>query len=539
MKVEEAFSLNKKMLLLVAALLVVAAGAYALWGSFGPGATVKVTEELGAEAALPAYDKEKQHLVMRVRDVEEMRKGLRFFSELMPFIDDPMIQEAMDEAYEDMEVPEGLDPMENLRKMRAGMAYLRFLDSFFAAADEFALLLAGDVAGVSFFTDEGKFAALMSDPQGVLNGASSWTTDLAKEGDEALVVKTQLPSPDDYENATEWEFYVLKRVQGERTQVLLSSSEAGLGRLTRAWSDPSARAAVERHLEQGNYLQYRLDMPTYAGGQTLPIFAELAWEGDGAMTRLDSFVDSPSMIAEAKTSGLEGEAVPLYGRGEAVYLSTIDFAYLFSIGFPGVEDPAGFFLSMMESSAGQKIPPQFAGDVRALLTGSRISTGVFMEKDRMMPSTAYLLIEMNDEAVLNKYFSLASLMLAPTEIEGWERALSTQIDAETTATMALDGKRLLLGLGQPGIYGARAEMPDEMKALPDKGVLFGLYLSPGIFFDETSEVGRTLRSIIDREGPALESLFFDRLNLDAISSVVCVQASPDRSETRIYWKKAE
>lgn len=530
--------MNKKVVLLVVLLVAVAAGAYMMRETPVPVPPEAAQERLGTEAALPAYDREATHLVMRVRDVEELRAGVRFLGGLMPLMEDPAVLEGMSAAYENMDIPEGMDPYENMRKMRAAMDYMNFFDAFLAAADEFALLTAAGDLGVSFFTDEGRFAALMQDTNGILNGASPWETGLAADGEEALVVRAKLPSPDDLGENADLAFYILKRAQGDRTQVLLANSEAGMGRLVGAWKDASARAVIERRLEDGNYLQYRLDLPVYGGGEAQSVFSELAWEGDGETTRLDTFADLSSMGVEPKPSGMASEPVPYFGSGEPVMLSTIDLAYLFSIAFPGTDDPVGLFISIMESSAGQQIPPQFAGDVRALLSGSRISVGCFVERDQLMPSAAYALIEMDDETVLNKYFSLASMMLQPVEVEGWERALKMEIDPLKRIALLSSGRRMLIGFGAPEAYAKHATLPEALAPMQDRGMIVGLYIDPTILFDETSAVGEILHPQLMANEEA-RVLLVDKLHLDAISSIVSVQADPERSETRINWKKVD
>ena len=538
MNFREAFLLFKKAVLLVVLLVAVAAGAYMMRGPSAPVLPEPSKEERGAEAALPAYDREQPHVILRVRDVEGLRRGVGFFEGIMPDMSDPEFAERMETLYEDMDLPGGEDTLESLRQMSAAMAYIRFFDSFLTAADEFALLGTSADVCASFFTDETKYAALKSDPDGILSGASPWNTDLAGDGQDALTVTASLPAPGELEKPEkniDVVFHVLKRAQGLWTQVLISSSEEGMRQLVRAWDEPSARAKTKRHLAGGNYLQYRMDVPTYAEGEARPIFAEVTWEGDGRTTRMDAFTDTSLWGAEPRTSGVEGEPVPLYGSGEPVALFTMDMAYIFSLAFPGADDPVGTFISLMEGSIGQSIPPQFAGDIRALLGESRVSFGCFMEKDQLLPSTAYALIEMKDPSVRDKYFSLASMMLQPAEVEGWERALKMEIDPMRRFVLLASGNRVLIGLGAPEAYAVRASLPAVMKDMPDKNVLSSFYFSTDILFDEASEVGKLLQAGMEENQELRET--FEKLGLGVLSSFSGVQADVERSEARIVWRE--
>lgn len=516
--------MNKKLVWAVAAIAIIAAGLFMMNGQGGPGAVVDRAEPLGSEAALPAFSPESQYALLKVENVEDFRKGAEFVKSFIPLMADPDVLDDMSEMYGELGVFENADPTDTLRKMTLAVEYMETFETFLKAADEFSFLVASDDMYISFFTNEEKYASLKSEPNGFLKNAEPWTTDLAGEGAEAL----QIPIPKDSR------IYVLKRTDAGRTHVVLTSSEEAVGRMQGAWKDPAARAGISRRLEAPNFAQYRFQVPAYTG-EPRDVAAEVAWRSDEKMTRMETFGDLEAMGVTPVTSGLEAEPVPTFGSGKPLALATMDLPYIFSIALPGVDDPAGYILSMVKKTSGHEIPEQFEGDVRALLNGSRVSVGAYLKDDQLMPTTAYFLLELKDGAVIDKYLSLASMMLPPAQIEGWESAFSFPIDEQFQVTIARNGAKLLAGIGAPDEYAVKGAEPAEMSDLSKAGALVSYYVDFKPLTDESTEFGKALAEAKKQDDEVRE--VFDRLNLGAVDSIAAAMVSPDFSELRIYWKQ--
>lgn len=522
--------MNKKLMLAIAAAVVLIAAVVMMkeTGDLGIG------EKLGTEAALPTYSTESQHVLLKIENVEGLRGGVDFVKSFLPLMTDPDVLDGMSEIYKNMDAFDGADPTDSLRKIATAAKFIGTFDSFLSAADEFSLLVVSNDLWLSFFTTEEKYSALKSGPHGFLSGAEPWTTDLAGKDGEALVLRGELPSFDDDRDSVDTSFYVIKRPYDGKTQVLLSSSEGTMKRASDAWKSDSARAKIERHLDAPNFVQYRFKTPAYTGG-TRDFAAEVAWQTKDDVTKIDAYNDLALYGAKPITSGLETEPTPTFGSGDPFALMTVDLPYFFSIAFPGVEDPVGEFLSLTQKAAGYDIPGQFADDVRALLDGSRFSTGVYIKKDETTPKTAYIMVEMKDASVIDKYISLAALLMRPAQIAEWDSAYSVQIDENIEVTLARRGGRVLLGLGAPSEYGVKGAAPAAMSGMPETGVLVSSYIDVNLLTDETTAIGKKIAEVRESDEDFRE--VFEKFKLDSIDSLVAVQADPERSETRIYWKK--
>jgi hypothetical protein len=537
--------LNKKMLIVAAVLIAVVAGVFAMRGR-DSGAPVAPREEaLGAEAALPKFAADESHVLLKVENVEGLRKALDMLKGFMPLMKDPDVMDMMRDRYDVMKELDGTNPVDSVEKFDAAMKYIAFSDAFLAAADEIAFLGASPDVCMTFFTDEEKFAA-MKEALGREGGSSeAWDTSLAGEGGEAWIVRDTIAALNEESGDIDVTMYVLKRADGKRTQVITANSEETARRAVRAWESPSDRAVIERNLDAPNFIQYRIEN-SVIDGEPRSTANEIAWAGDGRTTKIDAFSDFSDSGSTPVTSGVESAPVPMYGTGEPVLLMTVDLAYILSIVMPGVENPAERLVSLIEKYGEEQIPLQFRNDVIAVLAGSRVSLGVFMKPDRLAPSTAYIAFELKDTEALNKYFSLAGIILKPAQIEGWEHALTEQNifdnDAyeglDTDVTLARNGNLFILGLGAPDEYAVRAPMPEAMSGMPETGVILSSYISTKFIVDESTALGAAVREAMEDRGDGRElSEFIDRLGLDKFESISSVQADIARSESRIVWNQ--
>ncbi|MDL2263805.1 hypothetical protein LJC31_04035 [Synergistaceae bacterium OttesenSCG-928-I11] len=530
--------MNKKMLVVLAVLIAVAAGVFAMRDSGAP--VAPKWEKLGAEAALPKFANDKNHVLLKVENVEGLRKGIRILKDFMPLMSDPDVMDEVRSRYEDMKELGGVNPMDSLEKLDLAMKYVTLFDAFFTAADEIAFLGAAPDICLTFFTNEEKFAAMKTTLEGARNAAEAWSTELAGEGGEAWIVRETFPSFDEEKDDTTVALHVLKRADGERTQVLVAGSEETMQRAVRAWENPSDRAAVARKLDGPNFLQYRFTVPVYGSDTSRDMASEMAWRTEGNTTKFDSFSDLAAFGITPATSGVEGEALPLYGSGEPFALAAFDLPYFFSIAMPGADNPVESFVALMEASIGQRIPLQFRSDALAVLSGSRATVGVFMNPDEIVPSTAYLALEMKSPDVLGKYFALAGMLMKPAQIEGWESALSENVDDGIDVTLARSGNRMLLGIGKPEEYAKQAALPAAMSGMPDKGILVATYVAMKFITDENTALGRMIRDVVEEheDGPEIAEVF-DKLSLRSFESISGVQVDPERAESRIVWSEKQ
>ena len=530
--------LNKKMLVVLAVVIAVAAGVFAMRDSGSP--LAPKWEKLGAEAALPTFANDKNHVLVKVENVEGLRKGIQILKDFMPLMSDPDVLDEVRSRYEDIEELGGVNPMDSLEKFDLAMKYVTLFDAFFTAADEIAFLGAAPDICLAFFTNEEKFAEMKTALERAHETAEPWSTELAGEGEEAWIVRETLPSFDDETDDTTVALHVLKRADGERTQVLVTGSEETMQRAVRAWENPSDRATVARKLDGPNFLLYRFAVPAYGSAASRDMAAEMAWRTEGNTTKFDSFSDLSAFGITPATSGVEGEALPLYGSGEPFVITAFDLPYFFSLAMPGVENPVESFVALMEASVGQRIPFQFRSDVLSVLSGSRATVGVFMNPDEVVPNTAYLALEMKSPDVLGKYFALAGMLMQPAQIEGWESALSENVDDGIDVTLARSGNRVLVGIGKPEEYATQAALPAAMSGMPDKGILVASYVAMKFITDENTALGAMLRDVIEEHEDGREiAEVFEKLSLRSFESISSVQVDPERGESRIVWSEQQ
>ncbi len=178
--------LNKKMLVVLAVLIAVAAGVFAMRDS---GPVAPQWEKLGAEAALPKFANDKNHVLLKVENVEGLRKGVQVLKDFMPLMEDPDVRDEMRSHYENLEELGGINPADSLEEFDRAMEYVTLFDAFFTAADEIALLGSSPDLCMAFFTDEEKFAAMKTTLEGAHNPAEPWSSDLTTRRSPRLTTK--------------------------------------------------------------------------------------------------------------------------------------------------------------------------------------------------------------------------------------------------------------------------------------------------------------------------------------------------------------
>lgn len=519
--------MNKKFIGVLAAVLLLAAVAFfaTQQGGRGPGAL----KAEGPEIAIPQFDADDDYVFVRMGSMKGLRAAKDFLKALTPLLEDPEFQSEMRHRMDATGQLGGVDPGLYLSKAGAAMERLDVLDPLFDAGDETVLLAAPPLFCLSFYTDAARFDAVRSSD--LMRGAQAWETALAGDGGEAWTWRADVPGLDAASGDVGTSLYIVRRAAGDRTHVLLSDTEEALARMVDAVEKPAARAKIERRAEGASFVQYRFPM-TGVEGSSSDAVGETAWNTADGVTRVQAVSDLAAMGATPATSGMEKGPIPMFGSGTPLLFVTMDLPYFFSVGFPGEEDPVGFFMETVQQSAGQRIPPQHVGEIRAVLEGSRFSYGVTMGTESPLPTTAYVALETKAKSVVDQYFALAGFFLRPAQVEGWDTISSVAIRSDIVITAGRRGDLVVVGLGKPEEYAKTPATPKAMRDLPQTGVLMGAYFDASLLTDGTSPLAEAYRELTGSD-----KRFALLRYLESFDTIATMQADPQKSESRIYWKR--
>lgn len=492
----------------VAAIIVAAAGVIAVLAMrSGVGGSAHKAED-----ALPQYDAASSHFVMGVRDVSGVSGAISFASRVI----------GSSSAVSSLGLPDAASELGDVDELSAvAVSLLDRLGAYVSAADDFAVLSAGDDIVVSFFSTEEKFAKLLDEMRadGTL---AIWEADIAKGGEAyrwAIEGEAERLS----------EVFIVKRADGSRVHVSAASSEDAVRRSAAAWGDEKLRAKIDRKLTSPNYIISRFASRTIDGGSTENM-VESAWRRDGKRTVIDVENDLSVSGIKPITSGVEDVPIPMYGAGEPTLMFASDIPMILSHICPGAEDPAEAVLALGEKIAGSRVPAQFRGTVKKLLMSSRITCAVFMKKDDPMPSSSYVVIDTKDASPLMQFLPMAALFMSREDVSGWKDFYSTDLDGVKVVLGSSDG-RVLLGTGEPSEFAKAASKPAEMKGVPDKGVLSLCYLATKFITDKSTALGEMVSDMLGDEPEAAS--VYDALK--SVRSVLSVQTAPNKAQTVVEW----
>lgn len=433
---------------LVVCVIAVVAAAYTLF------AGREVVRALGPEAALPRVAEGEEYVLAVSQRPGEIAELLSTLGEALPGLP----------RWSDAPWAGLLDLPDPLAGPRALYRRAKSLHGVLAVADACAYLaVSPDVPGgcfLAFRTADERVEALVQSPDALLFGAEPWQSPDAEQGERGWVVRRPLFSRDGADV-----FYAVCLRRGDAALMLVSDAPDGVERMRRALAHADARVRIQRKGEGGDFLQAVRILAV--GGETRPALLEIARveaEVSERGVRADRFriySDFFPLAADGTvpSSGLYGGELPPLGRGEVGLAAGCDIPFLCFALFPGDPDPIGRALARLD----RVLPAPLRGELRGVMERGRVSGAVVLAPENGETQNAYLVVESEATASLNRIFSLAALFLKRADVAGWDdfRYLSAGGGARFVAARA--GSRLLLGSGRPEDYGVEAAVPAELR----------------------------------------------------------------------------
>lgn len=500
----------------VAVLVVVVAVFFAMRGRDGGGSS-----QAGVEMSLPNMDMKADHFVFKVKGTDGLRGILSGVRGLLP--DMPELVPALIEASGRFSPDDlGLDKMAIAQTLAPANDVMDALDVLLAAGDEVmaAVGRSGDdvVAAVSMVVSEQKYAGLKD----ALRSAGCRVSDeSASEGADESVAVTFPHCP---------EIHMTSIKSGASRLIVFEAEQGEAAPAIAAWKDPAKRAKIDRSLTEQNYIAYRLSKDSIP---TIPrdLVAEIGWASDAKSTKIKARTNADG--ASIPTSGLDKTPLSFYGDGDPVVLLALDLPYVLATAYPeggSVEE----VMSIMEDTSGMSIPSDYRDDVLAVLKGARVSSGVTMKADQLIPETAYAMIEMKDTSPFDKYLMFAAFAMQSAKADGWDDVMTMSLGDGIDLTLARADGKILFGLGAPEKYAKSVSAPS---APSNKGALSYLYMSTKYLLGSDTALGRFINSeLAEDEDAGVFVELIDKLGLSKIESITSVQAEPAASEATIAWR---
>ncbi len=512
--------MNKKALLAVL-LLISLVAFFTTRRAEEPG---RVLLRAGPQAALPAPPEGGNYVLVGVRNTGVLQGLLGVVADRLPVVLEEEGAGALSGAL--------LEP-------------IRTADSLLDLAEETAILARPYFPDFSlhaaFFAQDAALRASRDDAGGFLHAAASWDVPSAGADDRGWSVPTGLSVSSDLADGTLERFYLLQRPLADgRSLVLLADTEAGVGEMLAALADPASRDAVERRTGGDDYV--RFDGPFFAvRGEAgkWDALAEIGWGEKDGVVEIDAYSDLYGRVATfgIPSCDIPGASLPLLGEGTLCFLATLDLPYLCFLLAPDSPDPVEEVVAIGNLLSGGKLPSLYLEDLKALLRASRLTLSLRIDEGTGTPSALYAYVETRATDVLDKYDSVASFLLQPTEAEGWDRAASLAGVGGRGIALLRRGGNLLIGWGAPADYAVRSALPREIRDFESTETLFDAYAR----FNLLNRAGNTLGDALRRalEGQGISASLLDRLRPDALDTVILRHASPDRYALRLHYRERE
>ena len=444
----------KKIIVLAAALVLIAAGYYILerQRATEPEEAIQISSP---SDAIPAIDGVSAYMLVQVDDTDSLHSAMSYL---------PVLADAIGR----LPLPNGtLGEPPDARRIAEAVDFLSKARELVGAADAMALYVASaDVPAVyvSMFVDDEKFDPLVADGDRQLTRMEEWT---GRAGDGGAWILNQATPEGDA-------LYMTRRHIGDKSVVNISGEEEGLDAMLAAVSDPSKRVIAERRTEETNFFRIKLEEPAGMGewfvGET-----ELSWSRSDEHVAIRWFSDMFEDISGMTTSGnFEPAPPPILGDGELAMLASADPMFFIHTMFPNEEDPAKAFFERF----GMGITAQFAGELEAIMRECRISAAVVTNGDAV--STAYLVIDTAAERALDRLYGMASLFLGSgRELAGWDSILNIPTGTPINAIAARRGGTILIGVGDFEEYTRSAKTHGNLETVTSKSNVFGITAVPG------------------------------------------------------------
>ncbi|MDR1650848.1 MAG: hypothetical protein LBR87_03595 [Synergistaceae bacterium] len=508
--------MNKKIILLAGALVLLAAGVFA-WKSgllLPPDAGQKETVT-GPEVSIPGVSDRDSYVYAKVADTESLSSSISFLSEaILKMTGSEVPAIAADFAGEDV---------------RKTLALLGMMKGLADTSSQIAVCAAsGDVTELyaSLFVDGGKFDAFVASSDSASFRFEEWATDKAGPEGRAWVRKSAGSKTPD--------LYITKRDLGDRSLVNVSASEAGIDSMNAAASDASKRMSADRVTEGPNFAMVKFREPMTVRGLSVGS-SETSWSAGENRVNIQSYSDVYAGIAAKMSSrDFSPSRTPMLGDGELALYVSLDPLFYSHLIFPGEEDPMRRVLSVY----GGSIPENLAGEFKTILENSRLSV-VVTTKDNL-PNTVYAVLDTAAVESVDRLFGLASLIFRPGEsLEGWDSASTMPLPGKSySAILARKKGLVLLGVGNVSDYAKTLRLPASSEGLlaPD-GVISVLATSDLLSMKE-DEASKSLFEIAEdsMNTPGAAKLLGDMINLKNIRSVSLKQTLDGKGDMDVIWK---
>lgn len=511
--------MNKKILGAIVVIAVIAVALFTMSGG-----SKKPTDAAGAAAnALPSFDANANYVLLGSSGKSDLPGAMRAIGHLVKIMPD-LYAVAGDAGAVDDEMPDGAS---ELTGIAAKYVYL-LADIVGSGEDMFCFVSETNVISGITATDAG-FKAMTDKLAEAADSCGPWDDDAIKALGGEAVRATFVEGGEPVGSLG------LVKLKNGASNVVLVTHGDGIPYVeaaAAALKDPAKRAKVERQVQGPDFVQYRYEADHF--GVRVPIRGETSWTQTKESISLENATKAAGTKSPA-TSGVEKSPVPIFGSDPHVVLGAFDVPYIISNALPFEDAPIEKALEKFEEISGIPIPSDYRDDVIAVLSKMRVSFGVSLPADAKLPSAAYALIEMTDISPLEKYLSLAELMLSRVDIAGWDTALSAPIDDGINAIIAKRKGGILIGIGAPEVYAKEGKRPADMTGKPTDGALSMLYISGAALMANT-EVSGTVAEVLGDDGLARILDLLKPLGLDKIKSISSLQTTPERSTAIIGLK---
>lgn len=483
-------------------LIVIATFAFVMYRNLGG------QDATGPEVALPALGPQEEHFVMKISDMQGAREMLDSAAKLASASDRLG-------ALSDIARGANLPPMPDIstEDMKTALGAIKILSSIADAADQLALSATKErvIAAITSTADRSK---KMLETIGAKR--------IGEERDDKWVLDLDGPA----------RLLITRRVAGSRALLVMADDDESMASALSAVDNNDKRAKIARRSDKPNFVSYYLNLDLPSGSRKFS--GETSWQSAKGEVRIECNSD-PDTSLKYKTSGVESDAVPIYGNGEPTIFSAIDVPFLASLALPYESDPVEAFVTLIEKQAGTRIPRQYRSSIINSLKTARLSTGFAFDKVSVEPSLAYVLLETEDTSLVDPLFGMAMFLgLENTSIGGWKQALKADMGSMVghgpmDVVLAKSDRRILIGIGDQSAYAKTGKRPSAMSGMPEKGSLSSFYLDLNYLLDPNTAIGRRIREELKND-PTVPQHVLDALDKIAVKSIAFVMSSPEKSE---------
>jgi hypothetical protein len=273
--------------------------------------------------------------------------------------------------------------------------------------------------------------------------------------------------------------------------VYVGNDEKSVDGMSSAAADPGKRLEMPRSTEGSNFVRINFETPMEVGGLRLSE-TETSWNVSGDHVTIQWFSDVYKDVSAGLASrDFAPESAPVMGEGDPAFLAVLDPAFFIYTMFPGETDPIKSFLNQY----GRAIPPQFAGELEAILRQCRLSV-VLVTKGESV-STAYARLDTTANESIDKLYDIASLLVGGnTELDGWESAFKLPAGAGISAIAAKKKGAMFVGAGDLEDFTKAVVVSGDMEKTASPSNVFGMTVTPPLLGVKEGALARMLADAI-------------------------------------------